>query len=62
MLDDSVPRVHRNATHALGCVACKPRWTDGIPADVTAKLAHVATADPNDKVRREAAFALSCRT
>src|SRR5262249_40018576 len=25
-LDDPVPRVRRNAAHALGCFACKPEW------------------------------------
>lgn len=27
LLDDPVPRVRRNAAHALGCVTCKPDWS-----------------------------------
>jgi hypothetical protein len=32
-----------------------------LPAGITAKLADIAVADPNQKVRREATFALSRR-
>jgi hypothetical protein len=31
LLDDAVPRVRRNAAHALGCVACKPMWPANCP-------------------------------
>jgi hypothetical protein len=59
MLDDPVPRVRRNAVHALGCVACKPGWREALPVDVREKLERLATDDPNEKVRREAALTLS---
>jgi HEAT repeat protein len=60
-LDDPVPRVRRNAAHALGCVACKPDWRNALPADITTALARLATFDPNAKVRAEAHRALTCR-
>src|SRR5262245_11029891 len=31
-LHDAVPRVRRNAAHALGCARCKPTWDGGLPA------------------------------
>lgn len=61
MLDDPVPRVRRNAAHALGCAACKPEWSGELPAEVIAKLTAVANADPNPKVRAEESRALGCR-
>ena len=61
MLDDPVPRVRRNAAHALGCVACKPVWEGGLSQDVMAKLAHLAAEDPNAKVRGEVQVALDTR-
>src|SRR5262245_27516610 len=61
LLDDPVPRVRRNAAHALGCVMCKPDWPGDLPDDVSSKLAHLASHDPNAKVRAEATHALSCR-
>ena len=60
LLDDPVPRVRRNAAHALGCVACKPAWSGARSAPVTEKLFELATQDPNMKVRSEAAYALAC--
>jgi HEAT repeat protein len=60
-LDDPVPRVRRNAAHALGCVACKPDCSAGLPTHVRMRLMAVATDDPNPKVRAEAALALACR-
>jgi HEAT repeat protein len=54
MLDDPVPRVRRNAAHALGCVACKPEWSGGLPAEIVSKLGSIAKDDPNHKVRAEA--------
>jgi HEAT repeat protein len=53
-LDDPVPRVRRNAGHALGCVACKPSWDGSLPGGAAAKLRQLAAADPNPKVRAEA--------
>jgi len=61
-LDDPVPRVRRNAAHALGCVACKPDWQGSLPPQITAALARLANGDPNPKVRTEAQRALECRT
>ncbi len=61
LLDDPVPRVRRNAAHALGCVACKPQWSGALPPQVTEKLIGLATQDPNMKVRNEVALALACR-
>jgi HEAT repeat protein len=60
-LDDPIPRVRRNAAHALGCVACKPDWQSALPPHVTAALDRLATSDPNAKVRLEARRALRCR-
>ena len=53
-LDDPVPRVRRNAAHALGCVACKPSWDGSLPGGAAAKLRQLAAADPNPKVRAAA--------
>ena len=61
-LRDAVPRVRRNAAHALGCIACKPDWDGALPEDITEELARLAAADPSEKVRHEAALALACRT
>jgi HEAT repeat protein len=61
LLDDPVPRVRRNAAHALGCVACKPDLGGGLPGDVLDRLALAAHTDPNAKVRAEARHALACR-
>lgn len=60
-LDDPVPRVRRNAAHALACVACKPDWHGELPTHVTAKLEQLVTSDPNAKVRGQALHALACR-
>ena len=61
MLDDPIPRVRRNAAHALGCTACKPEWSGGLPAKARAKLTAVANGDPNPKVRAAASLALGRR-
>jgi HEAT repeats len=61
LLEDEVPRVRRVAAHALGCVSCKPEWDGALPAGIATKLASIAAADPNQKVRNEATFALSRR-
>ena len=62
LLDDPVPRVRRNAAHALGCVICKPAWEGALPDGIADKLARLASDDPSPKVRAEAAHAISCRT
>jgi HEAT repeat protein len=62
LLDDPVPRVRRNAAHALGCVACKADWTGDLPDEIVNKLTSLAVNDPNTKVRTEAGYALTCRT
>lgn len=61
LLDDPVPRVRRNAAHALGCVTCKPTWHGELPTHITDNLQRLATTDPNPKVRDEAQRALACR-
>lgn len=60
-LHDPVPRVRRNAAHALGCLACKPTMTNPLPAATVEALTRCATDDPNAKVRAEAMLALHCR-
>ncbi len=60
-LGDPVPRVRRNACHALGCLACKPSWDGILPDAATDKLRQLAEADPNAKVRAEADRALGRR-
>ena len=59
-LRDPVPRVRRNAAHALGCVACKPGWDGTLPRRALDDLAALAAGDPNAKVRREAQRTLTC--
>ena len=59
LLDDPVPRVRRNAAHALGCVACKPEWNGTLDAETVAKLEHLAASDENARVRRDARFTLA---
>lgn len=59
LLDDPVPRVRRNAAHALGCAACKPDWAGSLPDEVMMKLASLAAEDSNRKVRSTARAALS---
>jgi HEAT repeat protein len=53
-LDDPVPRVRRNAAHAVGCVACKPPWDGSLPDGAADRLLRMAEADPNAKVRAQA--------
>ncbi|MEQ1787252.1 MAG: HEAT repeat domain-containing protein [Acidimicrobiales bacterium] len=60
VLDDPVPRVRRNAAHALGCVPCKPTWNGRLGAPVMVKLAEMAARDVNAKVRQEARRSLAC--
>jgi hypothetical protein len=49
VLEDPVPRVRRNAAHALGCVACKPAWSNGLPDDALDRLRRLACDDPSAK-------------
>ena len=58
LLDDPVPRVRRNAAHALGCLACKPEWCGTVALETVAKLEALATSDENARVRRDASIAL----
>jgi HEAT repeat protein len=62
LLDDPVPRVRRNAAHALGCQACKPTCAADLPEMAVARLAVMAEQDTNSKVRAEARMALADRT
>ena len=59
MLDDPVPRVRRNAAHALSCTTCKPAWSGEVPGAVVRRLEAMMHSDPNRKVRDEARHALS---
>lgn len=61
-LDDPVPRVRRNAAHALGCVTCKPEWDGALSTPTVERLRHIAAEDPSEKVRRETAATLVCAT
>jgi HEAT repeat protein len=60
LLYDPVPRVRRNAAHALGCADCKPDWSGELPDAARSRLAEMASVDASAKVRAEAARALSC--
>jgi HEAT repeat protein len=60
-LDDPVPRVRRNAAHALGCVICKPAWDGSLPPGTLDRLVAMAESDPNAKVRATARHSLACR-
>ena len=61
-LDDPVPRVRRNAVHALGCTACKPTWCGQLPTAIRQHLVDMADNDPNAKVRAEAVRVLAAAT
>jgi HEAT repeat protein len=54
LLDDPVPRVRRNAVHALGCAGCKPTAEICLTPEVKARIAEMAREDPSSKVREEA--------
>jgi len=60
-LNDPVPRVPRNAAHAVGCALCKQGWDGIVPADVVETLARMAVSDENAKVRAQARLTLACR-
>lgn len=55
LFDDPVPRVRRNAVHAVGCRACKPSAQPSRDPELLAGLRQIAEHDPNAKVRAEAA-------
>jgi hypothetical protein len=59
MLDDPVPRVRRNAAHALSCTGCKPTWSGDVSERAVRRLEYMVESDPNNKVREEARRALS---
>jgi HEAT repeat protein len=61
LLDDRVPRVRRNAAHALGCHTCKPAWSGQLDDETVDKLTSMANGDPSSKVRAEARNALRGR-
>jgi HEAT repeat protein len=58
LLDDPVPRVRRNAAHALGCLACKPGWCGTLAPETVTKLEALAAHDENARVRRDASIAV----
>ena len=60
LLRDPVPRVRRNAAHALGCVLCKPGWSGELPDGALDELVRMAERDDNAKVRRQAHQSLAC--
>jgi HEAT repeat protein len=62
LLNDPIPRVRRNAAHAVGCVICKPEWNGELPDEAIRQLTALAGTDPNPKVRTEARMTLACRT
>jgi HEAT repeats len=59
MLDDPVPRVRRNAAHALACTTCKPMWSGEPSERAVHRLEFMVESDPNSKVRDQARRALS---
>ena len=59
LLDDPVPRVRRNAVHALGCAACKPTAEICLSPETRARIRRLADSDPNGKVRDEASRLLA---
>jgi hypothetical protein len=60
LLRDPVPRVRRNAAHALGCVLCKPGWNGELPDGALDELVRMADDDENAKIRRQARQSLTC--
>jgi HEAT repeat protein len=59
LFDDPVPRVRRNAVHAVGCRACKPSADPSCDPELLARLRQIATDDPNAKVRAEAVLSIA---
>ena len=59
LLADQVPRVRRNAAHALGCLGCKPALGACSDPEIIARLRESAANDENAKVRRQATIALT---
>ena len=62
MLDDQVPRVRRNAAHALSCTLCKPAWSGDVSDVALRRLKVMAESDENLTVRDEAKRALAVLT
>lgn len=58
LFNDPVPRVRRQAAHAVGCLTCKPEAAAPTDDLVLDGLRRLATHDPNAKVRREAATSI----
>ncbi|MDQ2759918.1 MAG: HEAT repeat domain-containing protein [Actinomycetota bacterium] len=61
LLEDPVPRVRRNAVHALTCEKCKPGGAYQVDSGTARKIEWLARHDPSSKVRAEAAVGL-CAT
>ncbi len=59
LLDDPVPRVRRDAVHALGCAVCKPTADICLSPETRARIRQLAESDPNGKVRDEASRLLA---
>lgn len=59
LFDDPVPRVRRNAVHAVGCPACKPTASLSCDPALLARLQQIADDDPSSKVRREASLSMA---
>lgn len=59
LFDDPVPRVRRNAVHAVGCPACKPSADLSCDPALLARLQRIADDDPNAKVRAEASLSMA---
>lgn len=52
-LEDPVPKVRRNAAHALGCAACKPAWDGTLPGTAAGRLLRLAESDPACRPARQ---------
>jgi HEAT repeat protein len=59
LFDDPVPRVRRNAVHAVGCPACKPAATMTCDPALLDRLRLIATDDASPKVRAEAMLSIA---
>jgi HEAT repeat protein len=59
LFDDPIPRVRRNAVHAVGCPACKPTATMACDPAVLDRLRLIARDDPSPKVRAEAVLSIA---
>ena len=59
LFDDAVPRVRRNAVHAVGCPACKPAAHRSCDPALLARLQQIANDDPSPKVHAEASLSMA---